>query len=90
MVDGYRVETFDGTSIGVVAGVSPHSVVVERRRHLRRSWRAVPSRMVSIDEASRKVVVLVSATALERSPKLERGRPVDDAEVHAYYQRATA
>jgi hypothetical protein len=89
VVDGFRVVTFDGAWLGVVAGMSEHSIVIERRRGPLRSWRAVPARLTFVKGDERTVVVLASAQAVTRSPKIEREQLVDDAAVAAYYERVT-
>lgn len=90
IVDGYRVQTFFGERLGSVVGVSTHSVVIRRssRFGLRRTIRAVPLTLTTVQESERRVTVLVARDVIDRSPGIEPSRPVDDAGIHLYYQRA--
>jgi hypothetical protein len=77
---GYAVISLDGRRIGVVAGVSSGSIVVEIRRWLQRSWRALPPPRFCTGTSSTRPHAN-PARELTRSPRLSPDLPVADARV---------
>ena len=49
-LEGYRVMTTDGKTVGRVAGESESTLLVQRGLWPRKSWRALPRRYASIDK----------------------------------------
>ena len=84
-VDGYRVVTTEGKTVGRVAAESRRALVVERGAGPWKAWRAIPKASTSVNPAERQVVIQVSKDILMRSPKLKQGAPVDDEAVAAWW-----
>jgi hypothetical protein len=84
-IDGYRVVTTEGKSVGRVAGESERALVVERGTWPWKAWRAIPKASTSVDPDERRVVIQVSKDIVMQSPKLRQGAPVDDDAVAAWW-----
>ena len=84
-IQGYRVVTEEGKTVGHVAGDSEVALVVECGTWPRRVWHALPKAHASVKEEHRRVVMRVSKEFLAGSPKLKRGAPVDDRAVASWW-----
>lgn len=84
-IDGYRVVTTEGKSVGRVAAESERAFVVERGTGPWKAWRAIPKASASVDSEERRVVIQVSKAILMQSPKLTQGAPVDDDAVASWW-----
>jgi hypothetical protein len=84
-IDGYVVIGPDGRRVGVVASVSPRSIVVKIRRWFHPTWHALPRTYASVLHAEHAVLMLIPARELTRSPKLSPDLPVDDARVAEFF-----
>jgi hypothetical protein len=84
-IDGYRVVTSEGKTVGRVAGESEVALVVECGTWPRKAWRALPKAHASVKEEERCVVMRMSREFLAQSPKLQKGAPVDDEAVASWW-----
>jgi hypothetical protein len=84
-VDGYRVVTHDGKTVGHVAGESELALIVECGMWPRKAWRALPKRYASIRDDENCVLMQVSRDMLAQSPKLAQGERVDDEVVISWW-----
>jgi hypothetical protein len=84
-IDGYRVVTTEGKTVGHVAGESERALIVECGKWPRKAWRALPKANASVTEEERRVVMQVSKEILAKSPRLKRGAPVDDEAVASWW-----
>jgi len=84
-IDGYRVVTTEGKTIGHVAGESERALIVECGTWPRKGWRALPKAHASVKEEERCVMMQVSKEILAQSPKLKQGVPVDDEAVASWW-----
>jgi hypothetical protein len=84
-LEGYRVMTIEGKTVGRVAGESESTLLVQSGLWPRKSWRALPRRYASIDKERGSVLIQVSGEILRKSPKLKRGAPVDERAVAAWW-----
>ena len=84
-LDGYRVMTIEGKTVGRVAGESESMLLVQRGLWPRKFWHALPRRYASIDNEKGSVLIQVSREILVKSPKLKRGIPVDERAVAVWW-----
>lgn len=84
-IDGYRVVTAEGKTVGHVADESETALVVECGTWPRKAWRGLPKRYASIDDEERSVLMQVSKEMLAQSPKLKKGVAVDDEAVASWW-----
>jgi hypothetical protein len=84
-IDGYRVVTSEGKTVGRVVGESEVALVVEYGIWPWKAWRALPKVRASVKEEERCVVMQMSREFLARSPKLQKGAPVDDKAVASWW-----
>lgn len=84
-IEGYRVVTTEGKTVGHVAVESERALILECGTWPRKAWRALPKANASVNEEERCVVMQVSKEILAQSPKLKRGAPVDDEAVASWW-----
>jgi hypothetical protein len=84
-IDGYRVVTTEGKTVGRVAGESERALVVECGTWPRKVWRALPKAHAAVKEGERRVVMQVSKEILAQSPKLKHDASVDDEAVASWW-----
>jgi hypothetical protein len=84
-IQGYRVVTLEGKTVGQVAGESGVALIVECGTWPRKVWHALPKTHASVKEEQRCVVMQVSKEILAQSPKLKRDAPVDDQAVASWW-----
>jgi hypothetical protein len=83
-LQGFRVVTQEGKTVGYVAGESETALIVECGTWPRKAWRALPRRYAVASE-ERSVMMQVSKQMLVQSPKLKKSEPVDDAAVASWW-----
>jgi len=84
-IEGYRVETNEGKTVGHVARESELALVVESGSWPRKRWRALPKQFADVDRERGSVVMTVSKTTLAASPELKRDMPVDEDAVASWW-----
>ena len=84
-IDGYRVTTTEGKTVGHVAGESESAIVVEWGTWPRKTWRALPKQFASVQEDTSSVLMQTSKEMLVSSPKLKHPMPVDDEEIASWW-----
>jgi hypothetical protein len=84
-IQGYRVVTREGKTVGSVAGESELALVVECGTWPRKTWRALPKAHASVNEEERWVMMQMSKETLAQSPKLKPGSRVDDEAVASWW-----
>jgi hypothetical protein len=83
-LQGFRVVTQEGKTVGYVARESETALIVECGTWPRKAWRALPKRYAVTTE-ERSVMMQVSKQMLVQSPKLKQSEPVDDAAVASWW-----
>jgi hypothetical protein len=81
---GYRVVSFDGSTVGHVVGETEDALIVERGR-VWRSRRALPRRYAKVDEACEWVRLMCSKELLAGSPKVRGERPLEPSVFAEYW-----
>ena len=84
-INGYRVTTTEGKTVGHVAGESESAIVVECGTWPRKTWRALPKQFASVQEDTSSVLMQTSKEMLVSSPKLKHPMPVDDEEIASWW-----
>jgi hypothetical protein len=83
-LQGFRIVTQEGKTVGYVAGKCETALIVECGTWPRKAWRALPKRYAVTTE-ERSVMMQVSKQMLVQSPKLKKSEPVDDAAVASWW-----
>jgi hypothetical protein len=84
-IQGYRVVTPEGKTVGHVAGESEVALVVECGTWPRKARHALPKRYASVKTEERCVLMQVSNEILAQSPKLKQDVPVDHEAVVSWW-----
>jgi hypothetical protein len=84
-IEGFRVQTREGKTVGHVSAESDRAWVVKCGVWPRKRWRALPKEFASIDEDGSSVIMRVSKETLVMSPKVKRGAPVDELAMASWW-----